>query len=59
MADAGKQDVSWDGIMFMPSQQWKDGVGSAMLEYVQGTGKWDAVKTAYVDGWASEYESTH
>lgn len=45
--------------MFMPSQQWKDGVGSAMLEYVQGTGKWDAVKTAYVDGWASEYESTH
>ncbi len=45
--------------MFMPSQQWKDGVGSAMLEYVQGTGKWDTVKTAYVDGWASEYESTH
>ena len=59
MADAGKQDVSWAGIMFMPSQQWKDGVGSAMLEYAQGTGKWDAVKTAYVDGWASEYESTH
>ena len=59
MADAGKQDVSWAGIMFMPSQQWKDGVGSAMLEYAQGTGKWDAVKTAYVDGWASEYEGTH
>ena len=59
MADAGKQDVPWDGMMFMPSQQWKDCVGSAMLEYAQGTGKWDAVKTAYVDGWASEYESTH
>ena len=57
MADAGKQDVSWAGIMFMPSQQWKDGVGSAMLEYAQGTGDWSKVKSAYVDGWATEWNN--
>jgi len=30
-----------------------------MLEYAQGTGEWDAVKAAFVDGWASEYEAAH
>ena len=39
----------------MPSENWKNGVGSALLEYAQGTGDWDAVKTAFVDGWAAEY----
>ena len=39
----------------MPSENWKNGVGSALLEYAQGTGDWDAVKTAFVDGWATEY----
>ena len=38
----------------MPSEEWKNGVGSALLEYAQGTGNWDAVKTAFVDGWATE-----
>ena len=56
---AGKQDVPWNAMMFIPSQQWKDNVGAAMLQYAQGTGGWDAVKTAYVDGWKTEYESTH
>jgi raffinose/stachyose/melibiose transport system substrate-binding protein len=30
-----------------------------MLEYAQGTGSWDAVKSAYVDGWAKEYQAAH
>ena len=38
----------------MPSENWKNGVGSALLEYAQGTGNWDAVKTAFVGGWATE-----
>ena len=38
----------------MPSENWKNGVGSALLEYAQGTGNWDTVKTAFVDGWATE-----
>ncbi len=55
---AGKAPVSWN-FTTMPSEEWKNKVGSAMLEYAQGTGEWDAVKTAFIDGWASEYEAAH
>ncbi len=51
---AGKTAVAWC-FTTMPSEEWKNGVGAALLEYAQGTGDWDAVKTAFVDGWASEY----
>lgn len=53
---AGKTPVSWN-FTTMPSEEWKNGVGSALLEYAQGTGDWDKVKTAFVDGWAREYEA--
>ena len=43
----------------MPSEEWKNGVGSALLEYAQGTGEWDGVVTAFVDGWAEEYAASH
>ena len=49
----GKTSVAWC-FPTMPSENWKNGVGSALLEYAQGTGKWDAVTTAFVDGWATE-----
>ena len=55
---AGKTPVSWN-FTTMPSENWKNGVGSALLEYAQGTGKWDAVKTAFVDGWATEYAAAN
>lgn len=55
---SGKTQVSWNFTM-MPSEEWKNKVGQALLEYAQGTGKWDAVETAFVDGWASEYEASH
>ena len=55
---AGKTSVSWN-FPSIPSEAWKDGVGSALLEYAQGTGEWDAVKTAFIDGWATEYAATH
>ena len=50
----GKTSVSWN-FPTMPSETWKNNVGAALLEYAQGTGTWDNVKTAFVDGWASEY----
>ena len=56
--NSDKTAVSWNFTM-MPSEEWKNKVGQALLEYAQGTGKWDAVKTAFVDGWASEYEASH
>ena len=55
---SGKTQVSWNFTM-MPSEEWKNKIGQALLGYAQGTGNWDAVKTAFVDGWASEYEASH
>ena len=55
---AGKTPVSWN-FTTMPSEEWKNGVGSALLEYDQGTGDWDAVVTAFVDGWKTEYDAAH
>jgi len=43
----------------MPSEEWKNGVGSALLEYAQDTGDWDGVVTAFVDGWVTEYEAAN
>lgn len=50
---SGKTSVSWS-FNYMPSQTFKDDLGGALLEYAQGTGDWDAVESAFVDGWAKE-----
>ncbi len=50
---SGNTAVSWNFTM-MPSEEWKNELGSALLEYAQGTGNWDGVKTAFVDGWGKE-----
>ena len=55
---SGKTQVAWD-FAFMPSEQWKNNLGNALLEYAQGTGNWDAVTTAFVDGWAKEYAAAN
>lgn len=49
----GKTSVLWC-FTTMPSEEWKNGVGNALLEYAQGTGDWSAVTKAFVDGWATE-----
>ena len=54
---AGKTPVTWC-FTTMPSENWKNGVGSALLEYAQGTGDWDGVVKAFVDGWATEVAAT-
>lgn len=56
--EAGKTAVSWC-FTTMPSEEWKNGVGSALLEYAQGTSDWDGVVTAFVDGWATEYAASN
>ena len=53
MTAEGKTPVAWN-FSTMPSENWKNGVGSALTAYAAGTGTWDAVVTAFVDGWATE-----
>ena len=55
---AGHTPVAWC-FPTMPSEEWKNGVGSALLEYAQGTGEWDGVVSAFVDGWATEYAAAN
>jgi raffinose/stachyose/melibiose transport system substrate-binding protein len=55
---AGKKPVSWN-FTTMPSENWKNGVGTALTQYAAGTGDWDAVKTAFVNGWATEYAANN
>lgn len=54
----GKTSVLWC-FTTMPSEAWKDGVGSALTAYASGTGSWDDVVTAFVDGWATEYAAAN
>ena len=51
----GKTPVTWD-FSTMPSEEWKNGVGSALTTYAadQTDANWEAVKKAFVDGWATE-----
>ncbi|MBQ2745428.1 MAG: ABC transporter substrate-binding protein [Lachnospiraceae bacterium] len=53
----GKTPVSWN-FPTMPSETWKDNVGSALTAYAADPtdANWDAVEKAFVDGWKSEYD---
>ena len=55
----GYVPVSWN-FSTMPSEEWKNGVGSALTSYAadQTDANWDAVVTAFVDGWAAEAAAT-
>ena len=52
----GKNPVSWN-FTTMPSEEWKNGVGTALTQYAadQTDANWANVVAAFVDGWATEY----
>ena len=55
---SGKQQVAGNFTM-MPSEEWQNQLGQAMLAYAQGTGSWDDVQKAFVDNWKTEYDNAH
>ena len=59
MTAAGKTPVSWN-FPTMPSEEWKNGVGSALTAYAADPtdANWNAVVTAFVEGWAKEANLT-
>lgn len=57
-AKAGKKPVSWN-FATIPSDDWKDGVGAALLSYAQNgltDEEWKKVENAFVNGWKTEYD---
>ena len=67
-AKPGKLPVKWVFVT-MPSNGWKDDVGSDLLTYAQATkdgitstsanDAWNTLKKAFVDGWEKEYKIAH
>jgi raffinose/stachyose/melibiose transport system substrate-binding protein len=53
----GKKSVDWC-FATMPSEEWKNVLGSALTAYAadQSDANWDAVASAFVDNWAAEYQ---
>ena len=55
----GKYVVTW-AFNFTPAvDDWRAGVVDALGQYTAGTGDWDAVVSAFVDGWATQYANEH
>jgi len=50
---SGREPVGW-AFTTIPSENWKTNVGAALLEYAQGSGGWETVESALIDGWARE-----
>ncbi|QRG86653.1 ABC transporter substrate-binding protein [Bulleidia sp. zg-1006] len=57
--EKGFTPVSWN-FTTMPSETWKNGVGSALTTYAakQTDANWGAVKKAFVEGWVAEVKAT-
>lgn len=53
MNDKGVKNIPWSFTAF-PSEEFKKGVASALLDYVQGAKKWDEVEKAITEKWKSE-----
>lgn len=54
----GTDSVTWN-FATIPSENWKNGVGTALTQYAAGTGSWDSVVSAFVNGWKTEYAAAH
>ncbi len=57
LTEDGKTPVSWN-FTTMPSEEWKNGLGSALTAYAADPTdeNWDKVKEAFVDNWKTEKE---
>ena len=55
MLASGKYTVTWAFNWTPAVDDWRAGVVDALTQYTAGTGDWDAVKAAFVDGWATQY----
>ncbi len=53
----GKYNVAW-AFNYTPNvDAWRQGVVDALMAYSTAGGSWDDVVTAFVDGWAAEWEA--
>jgi raffinose/stachyose/melibiose transport system substrate-binding protein len=53
LSNTNLYNAPWDFTVF-PSQTFKNNVGAALLQYAQGTMKWDDVKQLVITQWQAE-----
>ena len=61
LMDAGNYTVTW-AFNYTPNvNTWRAGVVDALTKYTKSgsDSDWNAVKTAFVDGWATQYQAEH
>ena len=51
----GKTSVAWSFNATPNVDDWRAGVVAALTAYTDGSGDWDAVVSAFVDGWAEQW----
>ncbi len=51
----GNYVVTWAFNWTPAVDDWRAAVVDALTQYTAGTGDWEAVKTAFVQGWANQY----
>ena len=52
----GNYTVTW-AFNYTPNvESWRQGVVDALLAYSTGSGDWSGVETAFVNGWATQYQ---
>lgn len=56
ISDTNLYNVSWNFVKF-PNQTFKDNFGAALLQYAQGSMKWEDVKQLFIDQWKKESSS--
>ena len=56
--DEGRYNVGWVFSLTPNVEAWRAAMTSALTQYCSG-GSWDAVKTAFVAGWSTQYQAAH
>lgn len=56
LMSAGKTSVAWSFNATPNVDDWRADVVSALTAYTDGSGDWDGVKSAFVDGWAEQWK---
>ncbi len=59
LAAEGKTSVAWSFNATPNVDDWRADVVSALTAYTDESGDWDAVVTAFVDGWADQWTLAH
>ena len=56
LMSAGKTSVAWSFNATPNVDDWRADLVSALTAYTDGSGDWDGVKSAFVDGWAEQWK---